>query len=48
MTVLPFKLLTAAQYLATTTTIDFQGRVIAQADPRLGALSPPIQNIKYK
>jgi hypothetical protein len=37
---------TKPQYLATTTTIDFQGRVIAQADPRLGALSPPIQNIK--
>ncbi|CAB5500997.1 SpvB/TcaC N-terminal domain-containing protein [Bathymodiolus thermophilus thioautotrophic gill symbiont] len=34
------------QYLATTTTIDFQGRVIAQADPRLGALNPPVQNIQ--
>jgi hypothetical protein len=37
---------TKPQYLATTTTIDFQGRVIAQADPRLGALNPPIQNIQ--
>ena len=34
------------QYLATTTTIDFQGRVVAQSDPRLGALKPPVQNVQ--